>query len=773
MNTLKQRHIEDSCYFCGGGDEDGRRPFSGVGGSISILETWSFRCVESISCLFRIPANDPFRQILKDANYCSKCIQVVRDVDFTLRLFRKLLGRLEVLQKDMLDKVAQKEINDFGENLEREISKLLREGSAEVNVGIDRFKHLLNLHSLNDSDNDDTRPVQHSSRAVKRNRKFSNADDNVKIEEEEKNYINFNQEEVDLLFMEQDRLILSIEDDHQEDFGVPNLSENYHNDQPFKSDDESDDDYQNRHSNNKRAQTQKSLIKVKRFRCSLCPALSFGTDMALNGHMRGVHEFDPLPYHCDKCPKKFKQLKSLKRHTASKCKLLLNTVESSAEPRPKSEPHHISDSKVGNRQSQRSSARVANFGINRITEKEDKDDDTTINLHGNNEYPSDKDDDYRESGEDEEDNNASDLSDNYRKSHKVRKNRGHTGTKKLQCPLCPASFLSDTTLKGHQRGVHENDPFPFHCTKCPKKFRIYKSLNSHRSLKCQKEFPNPPPNIPCPSCSKMFCTNSTLKKHTKQFHSQLYCSFCTLNFSTLEEVRVHEKLHENCDQPFKCVLCEALFSNSLKLNDHVALSHANNRFVCDICGVKFVTEKSLQRHQQTHSESYVGHKCEVCGHVFQSASVLKQHMNKHSATKNFTCEICGAGFKYPSGLKVHRISHEPKAELPYVCKICGKTFACKQFLLKHEEVHAIILSYECPTCGKKFKATNNLRQHVLTHEPKDPLRKKKVRKSGQRRGREIIRMDDELENDLEDAPVIEVTSGGERVVSYFINYPLL
>lgn len=162
-------------------------------------------------------------------------------------------------------------------------------------------------------------------------------------------------------------------------------------------------------------------------------------------------------------------MKSLKRHRANKCTLSLLTFENTtAELQPKSEPHHLSNSEAGNPLIRRSSPRVTvKREITSILKHEDQDDDTAINLDEDNQYPSDKDDDYLETGEDEEDDNASDFdfSDNdysdgndedYRRRQRGRKNRGDTSIKKLQCRLCPASFMAEASLKGHQLGVHES-----------------------------------------------------------------------------------------------------------------------------------------------------------------------------------------------------------------------------------------------------------------------------------------------------------------------------
>lgn len=51
-------------------------------------------------------------------NFCPKCHQTVREVDFTLRNFSRLFTKVEKLQKDILQKVATKEDGDIVKSME-------------------------------------------------------------------------------------------------------------------------------------------------------------------------------------------------------------------------------------------------------------------------------------------------------------------------------------------------------------------------------------------------------------------------------------------------------------------------------------------------------------------------------------------------------------------------------------------------------------------------------------------------------------------------------
>lgn len=276
------------------------------------------------------------------------------------------------------------------------------------------------------------------------------------------------------------------------------------------------------------------------------------------------------------------------------------------------------------------------------------------------------------------------------------------------------------------------DPVPFHCDKCPQKFKVYKTLMHHRSTDCgrlssQQQRSHPSETFLCEFCSKKYCSANYLAKHVATCHTQQHCDFCNFGFETVQELEAHEELHKKCEQPFQCVLCDQVLTNSSNLRRHVIVSHTDKHVVCEICGGKFMSASHMKKHHKIHQEGYVGHKCGVCGYTFSRASALKHHMLKHSKTKSFTCEICGKGFTYQSGLTVHLASHQ--VERKFICKICGKGFSAKCFLMRHEEIHSGTSAYECPTCGKKFKTRNSLSQHVTTHLPKDPNKKPRVRKS--------------------------------------------
>ncbi|CAL5972634.1 C2H2 type domain-containing protein [Hexamita inflata] len=76
------------------------------------------------------------------------------------------------------------------------------------------------------------------------------------------------------------------------------------------------------------------------------------------------------------------------------------------------------------------------------------------------------------------------------------------------------------------------------------------------------------------------------------------------------------------------------------------------------------------------------------------------------------CEICNKEVGAPSQLEIHMRIHTN--EHPYVCKTCGKAFAQKSNLNKHEYVHGQKL-FGCEFCDKWFAHKQNLQRHQDAH----------------------------------------------------------
>ncbi|KAL7013210.1 hypothetical protein ACKWTF_015265 [Chironomus riparius] len=98
---------------------------------------------------------------------------------------------------------------------------------------------------------------------------------------------------------------------------------------------------------------------------------------------------------------------------------------------------------------------------------------------------------------------------------------------------------------------------------------------------------------------------------------------------------------------------------------------------CNICGLKFLCEESLDRHKSkphfgtTYSGKIGKYQCDFDGKFFTEKSNIYEHMKEvHRKFGDYKCQICHSAFKTRRKLKCHENSHDKK----FKCLICLKKF---------------------------------------------------------------------------------------------------
>ncbi|KAF5290080.1 hypothetical protein FQA39_LY14861 [Lamprigera yunnana] len=142
----------------------------------------------------------------------------------------------------------------------------------------------------------------------------------------------------------------------------------------------------------------------------------------------------------------------------------------------------------------------------------------------------------------------------------------------------------------------------------------------------------------------------------------------------------------------------------------------------DIVTEELVKEESEQHDHDGHfiskdlSRPFV---CTICGKTFAYKNVLRIHiLGIHTLEKPLKCKVCGKGFPQQSYLTIHMRSHT--GERPFKCGLCNKAFAIKTILKSHMRTHTGEKPYHCNMCPKAYRQSSDLTKHIRTHSGLKP-----------------------------------------------------
>lgn len=170
--------------------------------------------------------------------------------------------------------------------------------------------------------------------------------------------------------------------------------------------------------------------------------------------------------------------------------------------------------------------------------------------------------------------------------------------------------------------------------------------------------------------------------------------------------------------PFMCRFedCKALFATKQKRDHHYYHGkHAEtDRFMCDLCSLRFPTSTKLKYHLSTHSDERVRCPVEGCTVTLKQSGEIKNHMNSvHSDLRPFACEFCDLKFKIRNGLRSHRRRVHTKENMKS-CEECGKLLLSVTQLNNHIAAHHRgERNFCCTICSKAYGDPKFLRRHYV------------------------------------------------------------
>ncbi|XP_046389539.1 zinc finger protein 470-like [Ischnura elegans] len=218
-------------------------------------------------------------------------------------------------------------------------------------------------------------------------------------------------------------------------------------------------------------------------------------------------------------------------------------------------------------------------------------------------------------------------------------------------------------------------------------------------------------------CSRKQSSVITDYEALSEIH-RFVCSICLEEYRSLNRIMYH--LPRCVCGPYKCELCPLEYASRRELNLHKKKNHRDAQsFICDECGVKFKFRTSLQKHKVNRHERLVekeAYSCPHCTLTFPKKIYLTNHCIKvHSLERKFLCQVCGKKFLNQNSFNAHLNSHTEEAKNRFACVHCSKTFQRKEKLLYHMRIHTGERPYKCKSCGKTFISKARLTEHLWRH----------------------------------------------------------
>lgn len=277
---------------------------------------------------------------------------------------------------------------------------------------------------------------------------------------------------------------------------------------------------------------------------------------------------------------------------------------------------------------------------------------------------------------------------------------------KLTCDICREIFFSKTLIIKHMN-LHFNEGSP-KCLNCSEIFENFESLDKHE---CKEQ------KFTCEVCQKNFKQLEKLKIHLLWHQGVNYkCGKCYKSFISQEVLDEHAKTVDCAQFVHQCGKCGKIYRDATNFKKHMD-GHKNNVMKCNNCkkvfidGLKFSEHIEANNCKKAMSKKKCKYECDACGSKFVRLVKLQIHiLNVHHGI-NYQCDKCLVKFPSQEDYDTHISKQDCKAEDPSTCKICGKIFAKRDYLKKHQYMHSNVL-FKCKYCYCAFMKEKSYKRHM-------------------------------------------------------------
>nr|XP_034187607.1 zinc finger protein 14-like [Osmia lignaria] len=345
------------------------------------------------------------------------------------------------------------------------------------------------------------------------------------------------------------------------------------------------------------------------------------------------------------------------------------------------------------------------------------------------------------------------------------------------CTKCGRHYSSKKSLDRHLITHHEKT---FTCNKCNKHFFHLDKLVEHSKLHEIKEKPKP---VLCRICNKNFRKTDTMVRHLnvhkranpkevlsilKEIRDRRKLESISESEKTVIQVKNNDDkketdeksvsrynsmisdkqetctLQTDCKSPtsallfldvnasendsfdnnmvYKCKYCTKRYTTEKSLQRHL-LVHADKKFVCNVCNMKFYREDRLQSHKNRygHDENKISPEVQKPSDEKSTIKLInswiREELDSDNEEKGFPCKICGKSYDTKKSLSKHQLStHNSEEE---GCASCGEMCNCDE-KDKEQKANEGLKPYKCSECNKSFDKEDKLQKHIMNHErPKE------------------------------------------------------